>query len=42
MILIYLFMVFFIVNLFGYGGGFVFILLMFEEVVNRYNWFLND
>ncbi|OIR61340.1 transporter [Bacillus sp. FMQ74] len=42
MISIYLFMAFFIANLLGYGGGPASIPLMFEEVVNRYNWLSND
>lgn len=42
MIFLYLFYAFFIANLLGYGGGPASIPLMFEEVVNRFNWLSSE
>lgn len=42
MIFLYLFYAFFIANLLGYGGGPASIPLMFEEVVNRFNWISSE
>ncbi|WP_445492421.1 chromate transporter [Niallia sp. 03133] len=41
MILISLFLSFLLANLLGYGGGPASIPLMYEEIVNRYNWLSN-
>ncbi len=39
---LYLFLAFFLANLLGYGGGPASIPLMFEEVVNRFNWLSSE
>ncbi|PKG21834.1 chromate transporter [Niallia nealsonii] len=41
MILVSLFLSFLLANLLGYGGGPASIPLMYEEIVNRYNWLSN-
>lgn len=41
MILITIFLGFFLANLLGYGGGPASIPLMYEEIVNRYEWLSN-
>ncbi|MFP3722422.1 chromate transporter [Niallia circulans] len=41
MIFVSIFLSFLVANLLGYGGGPASIPLMYEEVVNRYNWLSN-
>ncbi len=41
MVLISIFLSFLLSNIFGYGGGPASIPLMYEEIVNRYNWLSN-
>lgn len=41
MIIVSIFLSFLIANILGYGGGPASIPLMYEEIVNRYNWLSN-